>query len=77
MLSKKNTPQQSANKTGIPRASRKKKAESYFDLPSFQDEIRLYAYYNYLARMKNNFPGDEMGDWLDAEKKLSKKAVTH
>ncbi|MBN1496076.1 MAG: DUF2934 domain-containing protein [Spirochaetes bacterium] len=77
MLSKKTTSQQSTNKTGIPRTSRKKKAESSFDLPSFQDEIRLHAYYNYLARMKNNFPGDEMGDWLDAEKNLSRKAITH
>lgn len=31
-------------------------------------QISIEAYYNYLRRMKNNSPGNEMSDWLEAEK---------
>lgn len=78
MLSKKITTQQTATKSVLPHLTNKKKrSEATFDFPGFQDEIRLHAYYNYVSRVKNNFPGDELGDWLDAEKNLSRKSSTH
>lgn len=77
MLSKKNIQQQAMPKAGIFKTSNKKKNEATFDFPGFQDDIRLHAYYNYLSRVKNNFPGDEMGDWLEAERSLTGKASTH
>jgi hypothetical protein len=78
MLSKKTTTQQAVPKGGILKSNnKKKKSESTFEFPNFQDEIRVQAYYNYLTRLKNNFPGDEMGDWLEAERRLRGKASTH
>lgn len=78
MLSKKSTTPSAAPKGGILKSNnKKKKTESTFDFPSFQDNIRLQAYYNYLSRVKNNFSGDEMGDWLEAEKNLNRKSSTH
>ncbi|MEW6527157.1 MAG: hypothetical protein AB1444_10865 [Spirochaetota bacterium] len=32
------------------------------------DAIRLQAYYNYLYRITHNTPGDQLSDWLEAEK---------
>ncbi|GAB4220047.1 MAG: hypothetical protein GYA16_12515 [Spirochaetes bacterium] len=32
------------------------------------DAIRLQAYYNYLHRITHNTPGDQLSDWLEAEK---------
>lgn len=66
MLSKKSTAQQVAPKSG----TKKNKTEATFEFSRFQDEIRIQAYYNYLKRVKNNIPGDQIGDWLEAEKGL-------
>ncbi|MGQ9842629.1 MAG: DUF2934 domain-containing protein [Spirochaetota bacterium] len=32
------------------------------------DAIRERAYYNYLYRITHNTPGDQLSDWLEAEK---------
>ena|GEM_PF-864520 len=32
------------------------------------DAIRVQAYYNYLYRITHNTPGDQLSDWLEAEK---------
>lgn len=39
---------------------------------TLQDSIRLAAYYNYLYRITHNTPGDELSDWLEAEKYILK-----
>jgi hypothetical protein len=49
---------------------RKKKTEVSIYFSLFQEEIQLEAYYHYLKRIKNNIPGNEMTDWLEAEKSL-------
>ncbi len=33
-----------------------------------QDSVRVQAYYNYLNRLTHNLPGDQLSDWLEAEK---------
>ncbi len=76
MLSKKTTAETSAQKVGVLR-NKKKKSEATFEFSGFQDEIRIQAYYNYLKRMKNNMPGNETTDWLEAEKNLLSKSSTH
>lgn len=35
-----------------------------------QREIRLRAYYNFLDRQQRSRPGNELSDWLDAEKEI-------
>ena len=37
------------------------------DLTDKNDKARLSAYYRFLNRCQNGLPGDELGDWLDAE----------
>lgn len=39
---------------------------------TLQDSIRLAAYYNYLYRITHNTPGDQLSDWLEAEKYILK-----
>ncbi len=36
----------------------------------FHDAIRLQAYYNYLYRITHNTHGDQLSDWLEAEKHI-------
>jgi hypothetical protein len=77
MLSKKSTTETAAPKSGMQKINKKKKAEATFDISRFQDEIRVQAYYNYLKRVKNNLPGDPMGDWLEAESSVRLSLSTH
>lgn len=77
MLSKKSTVETKAPKGGMRKINKKKKTEATFEVSRFQDEIRVQAYYNYLKRMKNNLPGDQMGDWLEAEKSVHLGQSTH
>mgnify|MGYP001068228636 CR=1 FL=1 len=76
MLSKKTTTEQSVSKIGILR-NKKKRNEAATELSGFQDEIRVQAYYNYLKRMKENSPGNETTDWLDAEMSVQSKTTPH
>ena len=43
------------------------------DLREFLGEIEQAAYSIYLERRKNSEPGDEMSDWLKAEKQIKMK----
>ncbi len=70
MLSKKTATESLEPKSGL-KIGKKKKTESSFD------DIRVQAYYNYLRRVKNNAPGDQMGDWLEAEKSVQMSMGTH
>ncbi|OHD71656.1 MAG: hypothetical protein A2W19_02340 [Spirochaetes bacterium RBG_16_49_21] len=47
--------------------------EAPVEFPGYGEEIRLQAYYNFLDRMKNNMPGNETSDWLEAEKMVRSK----
>ncbi len=76
MLLKKTVTDTSTTKAGVLK-NKKKKPEATFDFSSFQDEVRVKAYYNYLKRMKSNMPGNEMIDWLEAEKSLRSTTSTH
>lgn len=76
MLSKKPVSESSSTKIGALKNTRKK-SETAFEFPGSHDEIRIQAYYNYLMRMKNNIPGDEMTDWLKAEISVRTKMKTH
>lgn len=42
-------------------------------LEDFLAEIQKRAYDIYLERTKNGLPGDEMSDWLQAEKEIKSK----
>jgi hypothetical protein len=77
MLSKKTTTEPIAPKSGVQKIDKKKRTEATFEISRFQDEIRVQAYYNYLKRVKNHLPGDQMGDWLEAEKSVRLSASTH
>ncbi|MBN2159198.1 MAG: hypothetical protein JW807_07370 [Spirochaetes bacterium] len=77
MLSKKTTTSSSSPKAAPPKSGKKVKHAATFDVSRFQDEIKLQAYYNYLKRVNNNFPGSEMGDWLEAEKSVMLKMKAH
>jgi hypothetical protein len=57
--------------------SKKKKNEATFETTRFQDDIKEQAYYNYLKREKNNFPGNPESDWLEAEKNVMSKIKAH
>lgn len=57
--------------------SKKKKVDAVPDMFRFSDEIQLQAYYNYLKRIKNNMPGSEVSDWLEAEETVMTKSGTH
>jgi hypothetical protein len=76
MLSKKTVSETSSAKISVLRG-KKKKQVSEFDFSGLQDEIRVQAYYNYLKRIKSNMPGNEMADWLEAEKSIASKGLTH
>ncbi|HOT45875.1 MAG TPA: hypothetical protein PLC28_13390 [Spirochaetota bacterium] len=76
MLSKKTATETSSVKVSVLKG-KKKKQDATFDFSGFQDEIRVRAFYNYQERVKNNLPGNEMTDWLEAEKSLASKGVTH
>lgn len=75
MLSKKNRTEQPVSKIGILR-NKKKKNEITSNFSGFQDEIRILAYYNYIKRMNDNTPGNEITDWLEAEKNVRLKKST-
>ena len=77
MLSKKTTTETAAPRGGVQKIDKKKKADATFDISRFQNEIRVQAYYNYQKRVKNNLPGDQMGDWLEAEKSVRLSVSTH
>jgi hypothetical protein len=77
MLSKRNSAETASNKGGMQKINKKKKTEATFEVSRFQDEIRVQAYYNYLKRVKNNLPGDQMGDWLEAENSVRLSLSTH
>lgn len=38
------------------------------DLTEREDKIRLSAYYRFLNRTQNGLPGDELSDWVEAER---------
>lgn len=50
--------------------NKKKKYEASVEFVGFREEIELQAYYNYLKRVMNNIPGNELSDWLEAEKSV-------
>jgi len=76
MLGKKMTPSDVPKPAPI-KNSRKKKTEATFETVSFQDDIRLQAYYNYLWRVKNNSPGNEETDWIKAEREVLSRMKAH
>ena len=53
----------------------KKKAETAqaVDLQNFLKEIEIRAFVIYLDRTQNNLPGNEMSDWIEAEKEIKEK----
>jgi hypothetical protein len=53
------------------------KNDATFEQARFQDEIQVQAYYNYLKRAKNNFPGSPEADWIEAEKSVMSKIKAH
>ena len=57
--------------------TKKKKVDAVPDMFRFSDEIQLQAYYNYLKRVRNNMPGSEVSDWLEAEEAVMTKSGTH
>jgi|GEM_PF-764599 len=50
--------------------TKKTTQQSYEDLENY---IRMRAYELYEKRMKNNSSGDDISDWLKAEKEIMKK----
>ncbi len=58
--------------TEVPKDT-KRRFEPTVEFPGYREEIELQAYYNYLKRIKNSLPGDEIKDWLDAEKLVRTK----
>ena len=53
--------------------NKKKRYQAAVDFAGFREEIELQAYYNYLKRITNNIPGNEITDWLEAEKSVRSK----
>ena len=43
------------------------------DLNEFLHQVRLRSYMRYEERMRNGEPGDDMSDWLQAEKEVKEK----
>jgi hypothetical protein len=76
MLGRKATPSD-VPKTAPIKNNREKRTAAVPETARFQDEIRLQAYYNYLWRVKNNFPGSEETDWIDAERTVALKMKAH
>jgi hypothetical protein len=76
MLSKKTTNTSTTSRAPAAR-NKKKKAEATFEVSRFQDTIREQAYYTYLKRTHAGMPGDEITDWLEAEKFLAAKGTAH
>jgi hypothetical protein len=50
-----------------------KKAAASFDLDNFKSEIEKRAKEIFLKRQKSQAPGDELSDWLWAEKEVKSK----
>lgn len=50
-----------------------KKAAQKPSLEMYKDEIRKIAEGVYKKRVASNRPGDELSDWLQAEKEVKKK----
>lgn len=76
MVSKKTTNAAATSRAPVAK-NKKMKAEATFEVSGFQDTIREQAYYNYLKRTHAGMPGDEIGDWLEAEKFLAAKGTAH
>ncbi|MGC8765327.1 MAG: DUF2934 domain-containing protein [Brevinematia bacterium] len=51
----------------------KKKTEKAPKLEDFLAEIQRRAYDIYLERTKKGLPGNDMSDWLEAEKEIKEK----
>lgn len=54
-------------------AGRKKKEEKRITVEQLNEEIRKKANEIYLERVKTNKKGDELSDWLTAEKIVKEK----
>lgn len=54
----------------VKKTSAKEKSVS---VEAFLGEVKDTAFQIYQERVKKNQPGDEMSDWLDAEKLVKKK----
>jgi hypothetical protein len=76
MLGKKTTTSAETKPAPV-KTGRKKMDESTFETARFQDEIQVQAYYNYLKRARNNFPGSPEADWLEAEQSVMLKMQAH
>ncbi len=50
-----------------------KKENNLPKLEDFLGEIQKKAYDIYVERMAKNLPGDELSDWLKAEKEIKEK----
>jgi hypothetical protein len=61
---------QKAKATPADSKAKKKKPEASFEFLKFQEDIKLEAFNNYQQRLKNNRPGNDMTDWLEAEKNV-------
>ena len=54
-------------------AKETKKSQQKPSLEAFQEEVRKSAEEIYKKRTADNNPGDELSDWLQAEKEIKKK----
>jgi hypothetical protein len=54
-------------------AKEQKKPQQKPALETFQEEIRKKAEEIFNQRTSSNKPGDELSDWLQAEKEIKKK----
>jgi hypothetical protein len=50
-----------------------KKTQQKISHEACQEEIRALAQENFRKRTSSNKPGDELSDWLQAEKEVKKK----
>ena len=50
-----------------------KKTQEKPSLEAFKEEIQKRAEELYKSRTENHKPGDELSDWLQAEKEIKKK----
>ena len=53
--------------------NKKRKSGASVEFTGFWEEIQLQAYYNYLKRINDNIAGNELSDWLEAEKNVRSK----
>jgi hypothetical protein len=68
---KKTTPKKTTRKT----TPKKKSGPS--DISEVLDEIREKAFEIFNHRQANNIPGDELNDWIQAEKLIREKYKLH